>query len=376
MTDLSLLKVSLTKHNAHKISRLLKKYSAEMVLGRLHEVHAEVAQAHKNLSVTGGKIPVVWAKAKRLGDEAIDALVLVGIIFSHADLIATMLEASDRSPGRGRIERDVHLSGKAYTNFSRIIDQLGFATRLEYAATTFDMRSMLKITGLGPLVAELLGHKLKAARWNGRGTVADEAVLQNFHKIFGASATNFKKWLVGDVEPSVANLPLLPKDEEFFQAAADREELQPFKFRAGHTKRSIENIARKATGKIEAIQLHNLIQNNLYRYFCKEMGAQFVGTEISTGNGTTVDLVTNYNNKITFFEIKTSASIRTSIRQALPQLLEYAYWPSEQRADELVIVSHLPVTESARRYLACLKQKFKLPVLYCQFDLEKNTLTS
>ncbi|MFO3796718.1 MAG: hypothetical protein ACK8QZ_05450, partial [Anaerolineales bacterium] len=103
-------------------------------------------------------------------------------------------------------------------------------------------------------------------------------------------------------------------------------------------------------------------------------GSQSVGTEVSTGNGTAIDLVTQHDDVTSFFEIKTGSSVRASIRQAIPQLLEYAYWPSDRRADRLVIVSHLPITKTAERYLEFLRQEFDLPLTYQQFDLTKNGL--
>lgn len=220
MTDLSRLAVSLTKHNAHKLSGLLKKYKASEVLGKLGEIGADPAQARKNLSAfAGDKVPDVWEKAKKLGDSATDALVLVGIIFSHHDLISAMVNASARSGFSGRIERDKQLSGKAYTNFVQIIDQLGYATKRDYKGVSFSLRRMFEIPGLGPLVGELLGYKLAAARWDGGGTAADEAVTQNFHSVFGVTSKEFKDWLSSDAQPDAAGTQLLPKDEEFFQTA-------------------------------------------------------------------------------------------------------------------------------------------------------------
>lgn len=375
MTDLSRLKVSLTKHNAHKIARLLKDHKADQVLGRLHEVHAEEAQAHKNLSVLpGNKVPEVWAKVKKLGDNAIDALVLVGIIFSHHKLINAMINASARSGFSGRIERGVQLDAKEYTNFARVIDQLGFATKLGYPGVTFNLRAMFEIPGLGPLVGELLGHKLDAARWNRLGSIADEAVAQDFHRVFGVTAKELKGWLSTDVQPTAAGTLLLPKDEEFFQAEDEGSAPKAFEFKPGHTERAVEPIAKAASEKTKVNQLHNDIQNRLYNYLCGQLGVACVGTELDTGSGTTIDVATKQKEKTTFFEIKTSTSVRTSIRQAIPQLLEYAYWPDGKRADELVIVSHLPITKAAERYLAYLREQFKLPLSYRQFDLKKNEL--
>jgi len=62
------------------------------------------------------------------------------------------------------------------------------------------------------------------------------------------------------------------------------------------------------------------------------------------------------------------------IRQALPQLLEYAFWPEEERADELIVVSQLPPTKAAERYVAHLRKRFGLPLTYRHFDLKTNSL--
>lgn len=375
MTNLSRLKVSLTKHNAHKIARLLKDYKADEILEKLDEVHAEIAQAHKNLSVLpGNKIPEVWAKVRKLGDNAIDALVLVGIIFSHHELIEAMINASARAGLSGRIERGVQLDGKAYTNFARVIDQLGFAAKLDYPGVTFNLKAMFEIPGLGPLAAQLLSHKLDAAQWDRSRSVADEAVANDFHRVFGVSAKELKDWLSTDIQPKAAGTLLLPKDEEFFQTEKEGIAPKAFEFQSGHTERAVEIITKAASAKTKVSQLHNNIQNKLYSYLCDQLGESCVGTELDTGSGTTIDVVTKHKNKITFFEIKTSSSVRTSIRQAIPQLLEYAYWSDGKRADDLVIVSHLPITDSAKRYLAYLRDQFDLPLSYRQFDLTKNKM--
>jgi len=375
MTDLNLLKVSLTKHNAHKIARLLKTYPADQILTRLHEVQAEQAQAYKNLSVSSdGKVPDVWTKVQALGGNAIDALVLIGIIFSHHELINAVINASDRSGYSGKIQRGNQLNFKPYTNFVRVLDQLGFATKIDHAGVTFNFRAMFEISGLGRLVAELLGLKLAAAHWDKARPIADEAVNQKFHQVFGVSTKEFKRWLQKDIQPSAAATSLLPKDEEFFQVEGEGVSASVFTFKPGHTERAVEPLEKSASAKTKVNQLHNDIQNRLYKYLCGKFGASSVGTELDTGSGTTVDVVTSVKKKITFFEIKTSNSVRASIRQAIPQLLEYAYWPEETRAEELVIVSHLPITTTAERYIAHLRDNFKIPLSYHQFDLKKNEL--
>lgn len=137
-----------------------------------------------------------------------------------------MINATSRSGFSGRIERNKQLSAKAYTNFVQIIDQLGYATRRDHNGVSFNLRSMFEIPGLGPLAGELLGHKLTAARWDGEGTIADEAIAHNFHRVLGLTPREFKDWITTDSQPEAAGNQLLPKDEEFFQTEEEDIPLQ------------------------------------------------------------------------------------------------------------------------------------------------------
>jgi hypothetical protein len=379
MTDVRHLKVSLTKHNAHKVAWLLKRYPASGVFKRLNEVKAEPAQARKNLSTLSGDVlPAVWSKARALGPEAIDALMLVAIIFSHHQLIRAMTEAKERHGMSGRLERGQLIPVKAYTNFARIIDQLGFATKHEYEGVNFNLKGMVELPGLGPLVTELLDLKLRAARWDGSGDVPREAVRLRFQKVFGVPSEEFRAWLSKGVRPAGLGPALTPKDEEFFEEDTEGSAQRKFEFRPGHIERDIERdvdpLTRSGSPRAKATRLHNDIQNKLYAHLRKKLGAKAVGTENDTGSGTAVDVVTVHRGTTTFYEIKTGPSVRTSIRQALPQLLEYAYWPADRRADELVVVSHLPATAAAGRYIKHLRYTFNLPLSYRQFDLDANLL--
>lgn len=375
MTDLSRLKVSLTKHNAHKVALLLKQYDANEVFDRLDEVRAEPAQARKNLSTLAGDVlPPVWAKVQALGEDAIDALVLVAIIFSHRDLITAVRTASARKGFSGRIERDKQLAGKAYTNFVQIVDSLAYATRRDSKGVTFDFKPMFELPGLAPLVRELLELKLIEARWDQGNTVAEEAARLDFHKVFGVTKDELVAWLNSDAQPPAAGAALLPKDEEFFGEDSEGTAPKPFELKPGHIDRDVDPVTRAASAKSKANRLHNDIQNKLFVYLKGKHGAKNVGTEQDTGSGTSIDVVTQVKGQTTFYEIKTGTSVRSSIRQAIPQLLEYAFWPAEHRANELVIVSHLPLTADGDRYLKFLRAEFNLPLSYRQFDLTTGTL--
>lgn len=279
-----------------------------------------------------------------------------------------------RGGARGRIDRGVQLSGKPYTNFARILDQLGFASDVQDTGVTFELASMFAIAGLGPQVRELLRLKFLQAQWNGRGDVSAEAVKLGLDRVFGISPSELAKWLDYGAAPTTGHSPLLSRDEDFFEHGSEWDASSSFAFRSGHKERDVDRVEISGTPRSKAYRLHNDIQNSLYAFLCVKLGAAKVGTEVPTGTGTTVDLVTRDRGAITFYEIKTASSIRTSIRQALPQLLEYAYWPPEIRAAELVIVSHLSITASAERYIELLREKYGLPLAYQQFDLEKGVL--
>jgi hypothetical protein len=64
-----------------------------------------------------------------------------------------------------------------------------------------------------------------------------------------------------------------------------------------------------------------------------------------------------------FYEIKTYPSVIHSIRVAVGQLLEYAFYPEQELSSEYVIVTHLPAIPLELRYLAHLSRR-----LGCQFD--------
>jgi hypothetical protein len=115
VTDLGQLTVSLTKHGAHKIAELLKAFPAENVLDQTRDKYQSInidrAQAEKNLSVNArGEPPAIWNAVRELGDDEIENLVFLAIVFSHGKLIEAMTAAVE-GPMFGRVVRDHVLSG-------------------------------------------------------------------------------------------------------------------------------------------------------------------------------------------------------------------------------------------------------------------------
>lgn len=380
MTDLSKLNVSLTKHGAHKLAILLDEFPADQILKKLWgsstgDVQIDEAQAKKNLSVgRDGEIPIFWAEAKKQGKQTIDALVLLSIIFSHYELIRAMSNGQT-GPFKGRINRSkTGLGGKAYTNFSHTLDQLGYSPRHSIQYVEYNLKKLFKIPGLHQLAREMLVSKLTRAGWDRKNSLEDETAKLQLHKALAISEDQFRNWLLtGQLDGSSE---LTDEDHEFFTSAPEVAAIKPFTFSAGHNEKTEGTVPVAASKKkITATLLHNQIQNQMYLYLVNLYGKKNVGTEVDTGFGTSIDVVRQTDDgQHHFYEIKTADTVKASIRQAIPQLLEYAFWPDAENAVKLTIVSPLPITDEAKIYLKKLRTKFKLPLHYQQFDLDKNEL--
>ena len=76
------------------------------------------------------------------------------------------------------------------------------------------------------------------------------------------------------------------------------------------------------------------------------------------------------SNQFWYYEIKTSTSPRNCLRDALGQLLEYAYWPGAQEATRLIICGESPLDDDGNKYLSELKRRFQLPIDYQHIAIE------
>lgn len=369
MTDLKNLTVSLTKHGAHKVAALLQSFPKDQVLnnvdGSYRGIKIARSQAIKNLSAdSNGVLPDFWDEARQLDDTEVENLVFVAIVFSHHQLIDAMMQ-SGTGRMQGKLVRGRPVSGKAYTNTARIIDQLGFSVQQVYEHVIYDLRRLFTNDDFPILVAPLLATKLKVAGWDGSRKLVDECITQGFPRVFSISDDEFADWLKGRPPDPFSVLDFEPIDEK---------EFGQFHFKSGHVpraKRATRTESRQAPKT--AFLLHNELQTRLYEHLVEVYGEKSVGTELTGGYGS-VDVVLFSGEKLTFFELKTETSLRSCIRHALPQLLEYAYWPDEKRASDLIIVSPNPITNQARRYMAYLRSEFRIPIHYQQFHLDKAEL--
>jgi hypothetical protein len=369
MTNLGILRVSLTKHGAHKIATLLKKYDRSQVLQHLNGsvvgVNIERAQALKNFSTDPHeRLPQLWDDVRAMGEKAIDGLVLLAIISSHQTLLQALRQGAIKQKYKGRIERDIVLDGKAFTNFKHTLVELGYGTGATDLKVDYDFAKLFKITDLNRLAAQLLTLKLKAAKWNETNSLEDELIRLEFHKAFSIDEASFRSWILTGASAPVTSLTT--DDEDFFAAADEKLQTTPFVFIKGHTPKKVGKVKVTApTTDAEADLMHNAMQTKLYERLAAVHGTDCVGTENSSGSGTAIDLVVQTLGFRWFYEIKTADSVKACIRQAIPQLLEYAYWQCDAtRAAKLIIVGPKPITPEGANYLQFLRETFNLQFYY------------
>ena len=127
---------------------------------------------------------------------------------------------------------------------------------------------------------------------------------------------------------------------------------------------------------IQPALIHQQISLSLYEYLVEKYGSHSIRRECPTSNNTVIDMVRQEDGELIIYEIKTYPSVRTSIREAVGQLLEYSYWSTGQLAKELIIVTPLSADAETRSYMSNLRATLNIPIWYQQFDLSRNALGS
>jgi hypothetical protein len=97
---------------------------------------------------------------------------------------------------------------------------------------------------------------------------------------------------------------------------------------------SIKKVATKAYGiatERDIALRHNELQYTLYQALCKEYGAENVKAPYKLSYAGEVDVAVCREESMIFFEIKTAPYAKSALREAVGQILEYAYWPNVDR---------------------------------------------
>jgi len=328
-----------------------------------------LAQTRQNLSAfADGNLPGLWDRAKDLSEATLRHLVFLAILFSHHKVIQAF-QLGSLGSGNGEIRRGEVLDAKAFTNIKNDIIELGFSTDHSASAVAYDLSELWRNSDLGELASQLLTLKLQSAGWNTVGTIADECVRLGFHQALSQSEDIFRLWIGGSQAIELVPAITCPDPDVGVKKI--------FSFRAGHSPSKEGKSARRKTPEnVEADLTHNMLQSKLYEFLSEKYGSENVGTEQPSGIGAnSIDIVVKIADETTFFELKTNTSLRLSIREALPQLLEYAYWPSDTRCSKLVIVAEAAVTQDAIDFLRKLRADFSIPVHYARIDRNTGQLS-
>lgn len=114
---------------------------------------------------------------------------------------------------------------------------------------------------------------------------------------------------------------------------------------------------------------HSLIQQEMAKRLANQHGSGNVSVEQEI-SGKKIDIVLRMGDSFHFFEIKTSGSAKACIRDAIGQLMEYAYWPGRVNAEKLVVVGEEEIDERTKAYLAFIRKQFLLPIEYERIEIE------
>lgn len=114
---------------------------------------------------------------------------------------------------------------------------------------------------------------------------------------------------------------------------------------------------------------HVRLQNRLYRMLCAQYGANSVLYEKGF-----VDLTLLEPSRITFIEIKTDLTVKSCIRSAFGQLIEYSHYPNLKKADMLLVVGDAIPTPEDSLYLRYIRDNYRVPVYYSRWSTQEEKL--
>jgi hypothetical protein len=135
--------------------------------------------------------------------------------------------------------------------------------------------------------------------------------------------------------------------------------------------------------EIEYMNMHGLIQKALCDYLKNNFPNEKISIEACI---TDSNHIIDYNSRIdiyhekengikVIYEIKNCEDLLDSVRIALGQLLEYAYYPNRNEQYKLIVVSNKFINEYIKEYIDNLNKKFNINIGIVNFDHEKNIIS-
>jgi hypothetical protein len=122
--------------------------------------------------------------------------------------------------------------------------------------------------------------------------------------------------------------------------------------------------------------IHGKLQNIFLTYLKKKFPEDEISKEARlTGLNRSIDIHQKKSDgSSVIYEIQSYSDIKTSLRIALGQLLEYAYYPDRREHIGLILVTHLVADTETKKYIENLNRLFKLNIGIVGFDCERKRI--
>ncbi|NVZ52420.1 hypothetical protein HX792_18900 [Pseudomonas sp. B6002] len=144
-------------------------------------------------------------------------------------------------------------------------------------------------------------------------------------------------------------------------------------FKPGHRERAHSAYANVPATLRKILLRHNQLQTCLYHQLCEQYGDTKVKTEQATGSGGFADALVRVSDTRCFlYEVKVCSTAASAVREALGQLLEYAYRPMGLEPEKLFIVAEPVLDADTGQFLKRLNTEFGLKLEYLQLTLPDN----
>ena len=170
-----------------------------------------------------------------------------------------------------------------------------------------------------------------------------------------------------DINITTNRYKLLPqKSEIIFGTESDEDETEG-------NKKNTNKRRRIFNSDCEYDPYHDKMQNKIFELL-KNSG-QYADKKVFIEKGRVDIKAKTKEGTWHYFEIKTD-SAKQSIRKALGQIIEYAFFPDTNKADKLIIVADEEPNENVIKYLNHIRTLFDLPISYKYFNFETNELSN
>ena len=148
----------------------------------------------------------------------------------------------------------------------------------------------------------------------------------------------------------------------------------PKRIRPGHVPRVEKTTAESLPNERTVRLRHNAIQTLFFSQLSEQYGAENVWTEFPTGTGGYADaIVRNSEGACQLYEIKVAETASEVVRQAMGQLLEYAFRKGGLEPIRLFAVGEPLLDKLTEDFIARLNTQFKLSIEYLQVAMPAET---